>query len=203
MSPILSGLGGITVKGYGHFGPVRVTDTGAMFPLQVVTVGPAGASSVSFTNIPNTYSHLQLRYIGRTSRAVNNDGLIVKFNSSNSGYNYLGGHVLFGNGSSASSIAGWIGSSTAGGAIGQIPGANNASNIFGAAVVDILDYTNTNKHKTVRTLHGYDANGSGEVHLMSFSWDNTSAITSMAITVGTGQDFVANTQFALYGVKTA
>ena len=178
-------------------------DTGAMFPLQVVTVGPAGASSVSFTNIPTTYSHLQLRYIARTSRAINNDGLVVKFNSSNSGYNYLGGHVLYGNGSSASSVAGWIGSSTAGGAIGQIPGANLTSNIFGAAVVDILDYANTNKHKTVRTLHGYDANGSGQVHLMSFSWDNTSAITSMAITVGTGQDFVANSQFALYAVKAA
>ena len=171
--------------------------------IATVTVGSGGSSSITFSSIPSTYTHLQLRYIGRTSRAVNNDGLLVKFNSSNSGYNYLGGHVLYGNGSSASSIAGWIGSSTAGGAIGQIPGANNASNIFGAAVVDILDYTNTNKHKTVRTLHGYDANGSGEVHLMSFSWDNTSAITSMDITVGTGQNFVQYTTFALYGIKSA
>jgi hypothetical protein len=38
---------------------------------------------------------------------------------------------------------------------------------------------------------------------MSFSWDNTSAITSMDITVGTGQNFVQYTTFALYGIKSA
>ena len=36
-------------------------DAGAMFPLQVITVGAAGASSISFTNIPATYAHLQVR----------------------------------------------------------------------------------------------------------------------------------------------
>ena len=38
-----------------------VTDTGAMFPLGAVTVGSAGASSITFSSIPSTYTHLQVR----------------------------------------------------------------------------------------------------------------------------------------------
>lgn len=178
-----------------------VTDTGAMFPLQVITVGPAGASSVSFTNIPSTYTHLQIRYIGRLSGSANNQGVYMKFNSSNANYQYLGGHALYGNGSSASAIAGWQGSSTAGGVLSQSPAANAGSNVFGAAVADILDYANTNKTKTVRSLDGYDNNGSGEIHLFSFFWNDTSAISS--INVIPDSSFVANTQIALYGIKGA
>lgn len=170
--------------------------------IATVVAGSSGESTISFTNIPQNYAHLQLRYIGRTSTSVTDDGVTVKFNSSNAGYTYLGGHALYGNGTSALAVAGWIGSSTAGGAIGQVPGANRTSGVFGGAVVDILDYTSTNKHKTVRTLHGYDNNGSGQIHFLSFAWENTSAITSMAINVGAGA-FVQYSHFALYGIRSA
>ena len=170
--------------------------------IATVTVGSGGASTITFSSIPSTYQHLQLRYTARTSRAINNDGLVVKFNGSSANYAYLGGHVLYGNGSSASAVAGWIGSSTAGGAIGQIPGANANSNVHGAGVVDFLDYGSTSKTKTVRTFHGQDNNGSGEVHLMSFFWNDTAAVTSMDINVGTGQAFVQHSTFALYGIRS-
>jgi hypothetical protein len=65
--------------------------------------------------------------------------------------------------------------------------------------MDILDYANTNKFKTTRTLEGYDANGSGNVSLTSGLWQSTSAINSITITaVGTFNQY---SQFALYGVK--
>jgi hypothetical protein len=66
--------------------------------------------------------------------------------------------------------------------------------------MDILDYANTNKFKTTRTLTGSDLNGSGVVSLDSGSWRSTSAITSITFTARAN---LINTysSFALYGIK--
>jgi hypothetical protein len=200
MSPILSGLGGITVKGYGHFGPVRETDTGAMFPLQVITVGPAGASSVSFTNIPNTYTHLQVRAIGRTNRGsgATNDPFKLVFNS-DTGNNY-DQHYLQGDGSSASAFA----SINQGFIAAYLATATSATaSVFGTIILDVLDYANTNKYKTTRALGGFDNNGSGIVALVSGNWRNTNAITSITITPQVGSNWEQYSQIALYGIKGA
>ena len=45
-----------------------------------------------------------------------------------------------------------------------------------ALVADILDYTNTNKYKTIRYIGGYDNNGSGEIQ---FSLPVKTAFTSV------------------------
>lgn len=202
MSPILSGLGGITVKGYGHFGPVRVTDTGAMFPLQVITVGPAGASSVSFTNIPNTYAHLQLRWIGRSNESGSYPDFYAKVNSSTTGSNYWYLHYIQGDGSTANA---GNSNGTAGVYIGRVAGSGASTNVFGAGICDILDYANTNKNKTFRSLTGYDNNGSGDIVLLSGLYISTTAISTLELIPAnnTGKAFQQYTQFALYGVKSA
>jgi hypothetical protein len=46
--------------------------------IAVSTVGSGGASSVSFTSIPGTYSHLQIRYLGRDNRASDSDDLMFR-----------------------------------------------------------------------------------------------------------------------------
>ena len=167
-----------------------------MFPLQVITVGPAGASSVTFTNIPSTYTHLQIRGITQNSAG---QFFEIQFNG-DTGSNYAW-HSLYGTGSSAASAA-----SASQTRIAFLPVATPSSgNIFAAFVWDILDYANTNKYKTARALEGYDANGSGAVDLSSGLWQNTSAITSIKITPATAYGGTINqySQFALYGVKSA
>jgi hypothetical protein len=77
----------------------------------------------------------------------------------------------------------------------------SAANIFGVGVTDILDYTNTNKYKTVRTLSGAEFNGSGAVMLNSYVWNNTSAVNSLRFWAGGVGNWIAGTTFALYGVK--
>lgn len=173
-------------------------DTGAMFPLQVITVGAAGASSVTFTNIPGTYSHLQVRALVRTSHAAVIRNLGVRINS-DSGSNYAN-HVLQGNGSAASASAD---TSITYSYIGIAAGANANSNVFGANVIDILDYANTNKYKTLRNLNGVDNNGDGSVFLKSGLWQSTSAITSLSFSIEGGANITQYSQFALYGVKSA
>ena len=75
------------------------------------------------------------------------------------------------------------------------------ANTFGVAIVDILDYTNTNKYKTHKSLGGYDLNGSGEVPFWSGLWLNTAAITSISIITNTATTFATGAHFALYGIK--
>jgi hypothetical protein len=167
-------------------------DTGAMFPLQVITVGPAGASEVNFTNIPGTYTHLQIRGIAPGS---NDSDVWIRFNS-DTGSNYAA-HRIYGDGSSVSA-----GANTTSTKIDTAARTSGSSSIPAPAVIDILDYANTNKYKTLRSLFGWDNNGSGYIMFSSGLWMNTSAITSIKLfpQVGSFQQYA---QFALYAVKGA
>jgi hypothetical protein len=80
-------------------------------------------------------------------------------------------------------------------------GNSGATNIFAGAVVDILEYANTNINKTVRSLQGMDLNGSGWIYLQSGNWRSTSAVTSITLNRQYGSNFLTNSSFALYGIK--
>lgn len=167
--------------------------------IATTTVGSGGASSISFTSIPSTYTHLQIRGIGRTNRAANGDYAVVKVNSDASTSNYTS-HYLQGNGSTAAS--GPYVNSFAGGLWSRWAAASDGSNIFGAGVMDILDYANTNKYKTFRDLGGLETNTSNsQINFESTVWLSTSAITSITISPGAGTSWDQYTQFALYGIK--
>lgn len=165
------------------------------FSIATTTVGAGGASSVTFSSIPQTYTHLQIRGISRLTNVVANTDVTVRFNSdSASNYSF---HSLYGNGSSVLSVGGANESQ-------MYPmftvGTSVTSNVFAVGVTDILDYTNTNKFKTVRSLSGYDANGSGYVNINSGNWRSTSAVSTITIT-SYSNTFAQYSSFALYGVK--
>ena len=79
--------------------------------------------------------------------------------------------------------------------------ANSGANMFGSGVIDILDYANTNKYKTVRTLSGDDKNGSGYVVFGSGLWQNTNAVSTITLTNHGATNFQQYSSFALYGIK--
>lgn len=167
--------------------------------IATVTVGSGGQSEINFTSISGTYKHLQIRALARTNRANSLDAFRLQFNG-DTGSNYYFGHYLFGTGTSASS-----GNEGVGTAIGvwRIAGDSASASVFGTVVVDLLDYTSTNKNKTVRYLGGMDNNGSGEIYLGSGFWFNSTiaAISSIKIVPNIGTSFNQNTQFALYGIR--
>lgn len=152
------------------------------------------ASSVTFSNIPNTYKHLQIRYIGRTDWATAGADFLYSFNgdTTNSNYAY---HRLGGEGSVAFSQA-----STSSRIVGINNGANAGTSMFAAGIMDILDYASTTKNKTVRNLVGGDRNGSGLVALYSNLYISTSPVTSISLITENG-NWVANSRFSLYGIK--
>jgi hypothetical protein len=173
--------------------------------IQTVNVGSGGTSTVSFTSIPATYTHLQVRCVARGDGAFSDiDSLAVRFNG-DTGNNYAY-HSLTGNGTTASAGSGV---SQPAGILGAEPSNTHTSGIFGGYVVDILDYTNTNKYKTIRALGGVDTNNTGsekgEIRLQSTLWLNTSAINEITFksSGGFNRGFIEYSQFALYGIKGA
>jgi len=185
--PILGILASSTRVAAGDFESIATT-----------TVGAGGSSSITFSSIPSTYTHLQIRVINRISQSVSENGIIVRVNS-DTGSNYAF-HGFTGNGSSAGAF-GYASQTKIEGP--DAPGASATASIFGAQIIDILDYANTNKYKTVRILTGDDLNGSGGIRLISGLWMNTNAITSLEFTVNGGSNFVQYSHFALYGIKSA
>jgi hypothetical protein len=170
-----------------------------MFPLGMVQVGSGGSSTISFTSIPATYKHLQVRWIGRGTFNESSAGQKVNFNS-DTGSNYSG-HLLRGDGASVYADGG--ASATSAAFFGRVAAATATAGMFGAFVMDILDYANTSKYKTLRCIGGSDRNGSGEIRFNSNLWMSTTAISSMTFAVTDGGNYAQYTQFALYGIKGA
>jgi len=163
--------------------------------IQTASIGAGGQSSITFNSIPSTYKHLQVRLLARNGNSGTEYNGTMQFNSdTGSNYSY---HLLVGSGSGTPSAG--AGANQTSILCFQAPGAGSTANIFGAAVIDILDYANTNKFKTVRSLNGYDRNGSGSMFLWSGNWRSTSAVNSMTINLDNG--FVQYSHVALYGIR--
>lgn len=163
--------------------------------IATTVLGSGSTNSVTFSSIPQTYTHLQVRIILQGTTSFNVPFLGATINGDN-GSNYAT-HRLIGDGSSASAAGNTSQSQMI---LPRFPDTATPSytNMFGAMIVDYLDYTNTNKYTTVRALGGYDANGSGQIGINSGVWLNTAAVTSLTFqTLGMAQ----YSSFALYGIK--
>lgn len=159
-------------------------------------------SSVTFNSIPQTYKHLQIR--SYTQNVFNTlPGWDWTFASYNGDTNYTKyrTHILYGNGSSAGAAT--LQSSTYTGGIVLSTSRTYWGSAFSPSVVDILDYSDTNKMTTTRSLCGLDVNSNntyGEVDLVSSVWLDTSAVTSITL-YPTTASLGAGSKIALYGIK--
>jgi len=184
MTPI---LGTIASQISGH---LVAPDLGSFFPIRSYVVPATAQSSITFSSIPATYTHLQVRGIMLNGSAVDN---WMQFNSdTGSNYSY---HQLVGSGTAASSSSVASASKIP---FGYIDGTSSQPSSF---VCDILDYANTNKYKTSRMLWGYETNAAtyADIRIISGNWRNTNAITSITIYPNSG-NFNTYSSFALYGV---
>lgn len=169
--------------------------------IATTTVGAGGSSTITFSSIPSTFAHLQLRYIARSAQVGNASSLILRFNS-DTGSNYWAYHEIFADGSTVNAYNDSTATLTQ---IDQIPAANKTASVFGAGVIDLLEYTSTSKQKTIRFLDGWDANGSGSVVFGSslYKPSTIAAISTITITDAYAQNFAQYSHFALYGIKGA
>jgi hypothetical protein len=161
--------------------------------IATVTVGSGGATSLTFSDIPSGYQHLQLRLtlLANTASGGGAQYGYLRFNS-DSGNNYAW-HNMYGSGSAVFTENG-----TSGNRIQLIY--TDSATYVSAGVVDILDYGSTSKNKTVRRFTGRDFNGSGYIDIGSGLWMSTNAVTSLSVTAATNS-FGQYSTAALYGVK--
>jgi hypothetical protein len=188
--PIVGSFAGASARAYGaSAGSVLLGDFES---IATVTLANSTTTFVDFTSIPQNYTHLQIRGIVKSSI---NSGVDLTFNS-DTGNNYTY-HQLAGNGASAFAEASLNRANCA--AVFFSP-SNSETVGYAGGFVDILDFANTNKFKTVRCLGGFDGNGQGSAYLTSGAWRSTSAVTSLRLSNRSG-NFIQYTSFALYGVK--
>lgn len=165
--------------------------------IERVTVGSGGTSSITFSNIPQTYQHLQVRFVLRNTWGINQrEEVRLRFNS-DTGSNYAR-HGLEGEGSVASAFG--AASQTSMGA-GVLGGDALTASIFSVGIIDVLDYASTSKAKPMRSLTGVDANGSGWLWMRSGLWTSTNAITTITLSSDNGQNLKQYSCASLYGVK--
>lgn len=173
----------------------RFAAGGSYESIATVTVESGGAANVEFTSIPSTYQHLQIRGIVRESTG-GYDQLYVQLNA-DTGNNYSK-HALYGDGSAVTATGNATQNHIS---VAAIPGSNQTSSVFAGGVIDILDYKDTNKYKTIRSLAGVDVNGGGYAWFSSGLWQNTNAVTSIKLYSSSAVNLAQYSSFALYGIK--
>jgi hypothetical protein len=164
--------------------------------IATVTVGSGGAATITFSSIPQTYKHLQIRTLVRY--AGNDGGYGMYYNSDTTAGNYRA-HTVATDGASVytqqmqDAFAVWGMSNN-----------THTTGVYNAVIMDISDYTSTSKNTTSRQLWGFDNNGSGRVGLASMLWVNTAAVTNIRLDAniqGGTSLFAQYSSFALYGIK--
>jgi hypothetical protein len=161
----------------------------------IATATPSGTNTVTFSSIPSTYKHLQIRFIASNSNT--GDVLNLRFNG-DTATNYAQ-KIVESNGAGA-------GIQSSGNATGAITGIyviglNSTASNFSVGVIDVVDYASTTKNKTVRVVSGRDLNGgtAGRSNISSGLWLNTAAVNSLTLYVP--NNYTTGTTFALYGIK--
>jgi hypothetical protein len=156
-----------------------------------IATSTAGGTTTTFSSIPSTYKHLQIRVTGTLASATD---AVIRLNNDTTNTNYGYTHFLYGIGTNPA-----LADATSPSSYPPFldAGFGNGTNVI--QIIDILDYANTNKYKTIRTLYGGDNNGSGRVGINSNLWLNTSVINRVDLT--TRNYSSTGTVIALYGIK--
>ena len=186
MSPI---LGIIASQNY-----PRITNS--YESIATTTVGAGGTASITFSSIPSTYQHLQVRILGKSgyTGGTGPDNFDIRFNSDSTQTNY-NRHLIRGNGSNAAALY-----SNDNVIVACISTSGDNADTYGGVVLDVLDYANTNKFKTTKVLGGVELNTTdGHIVFQSVLWRNTAAINTLY--VAPGNAWAQDTHVALYGIK--
>lgn len=157
--------------------------------IEKITVGAAGASSVTFTSIPQTYTDLVVKASAR-SNSAGAEAMLIEFNNSTSSYS---GRRLSGEGTGVSS-------DTLTNIRAAIDTAADTSSTFSNSYHYIPNYTSSN-YKSVSLDSVMENNATAAVSsLVAGLWSNTAAITSIKLSLSGSGSFVQYSTFYLYGI---
>ena len=177
--------------------------------IATTTVGSGGAASIVFSDIPQTFTDLQIMFSLRSSNTDANTGnydpLLYRLNSTTSGYT---GRVL--DGQNTSAYSGTLTTATSSAATGTwgrctdagVNNANSTANCFSSTTFYIPNYAGST-HKSISVDSAMEQNQAASwLELLALLWSNTAAITSMAFALQ-GGNFLQYSSASLYGIKNS
>lgn len=177
--------------------------------IATVTVSSA-QPTITFNNIPQTYTHLQIRAIVRFDCNGISQLAVCRVNS-DTGSNYIYGNQYssWGNGTGSVGIDGDPTSPIS--YLPYMPHANGNTSgsptyFYSLGIINIRDYSNTNVWTSFDSLSCWNSNNNSEAstRFVAAAWKSTAAVTRLDFYVGNFVDnFMPQTQYALYGIKTA
>ena len=158
-----------------------------------VVVGSGGATDITFSAIPATYTDLVVKLSSRTNRANAVDFLQINFNGSAASFTARG---IEGNGASAASYTDTV-------FIGATSGNSATASTFGNLEIYIPNYAgSSNKSYSADSVS--ETNGTtAYTELVAGLWSNTAAITSIKLLSATANNFLQYSTAYLYGVSNA
>lgn len=164
--------------------------------LEKITVGAAGASSVTFSGIPQTgYTDLVIKYSARSNDTDSTVSLY--FNGVNTGTSYSMRN-LFGTGSSVLSET--FSSQAKMVRAGYKTQSNRTASTFSSSEIYIPNYAGSN-YKSISVDATEENNATGSyMGFVAGLWSNTAAITSITLEHDTATTFAQYSTFYLYGV---
>lgn len=151
----------------------------------------AASAQITFSGIPSSFRDLVVVLNGTpadTAYPVH----ALRFNGdTGNNYAYVG---MTGNGSTASA---GNNNSLAYASLGQAYGIGPATSSNFSTIAHIMDYSATDKRKTVLVRNNVPGTG---VEAQAVRWANTAAITAIEVITSSGAGFAAGTTIGLYGV---
>lgn len=155
----------------------------ATYDLLSSTVLGSATSTVTFSSISGSYRDLVIVFTGGVTART---GQFLVFNGDTTNANYANVYA-YGSGASTFSAA------AADRQIAEVIENSAANN----AIIQILDYSATNKHKTsLIRVNNSTVNGT---EMRVHRWANTAAITSVSL-VASGTTWLSGSTFYLYGI---
>lgn len=160
-------------------------------------VGVGGASTITFSSIPSTYSDIMLVLSLRSDLAVFGSDVLLQFNN-DTGANYSR-TIIYGASGTAASFR--TSSLTANGATGS----TSTANTFASTNCLIPNYANTTNFKQVSSDYVIENNSSTDYRndMLAGLWRSTSAINSIKLTPSPSGSFVQYSTATLYGITKA
>jgi hypothetical protein len=167
---------------------------------KISTVTADGSSSaMEFTGIVGTYEDLIVKVEVRSGRASGaiQDSMLLRFNSVSAGGSYAYQTMY----SDTGAAQGDLSASATYIQAGYVPTTNNTSNVFSNGEIYISDYSDTTHYKAVKSdiVDATDSNA-GYLFLGAGTFLSNSAITSLSLLTGSGQNWVTGSTATLYGV---
>jgi len=176
-----------------------------MKAIQTVSVGAGGASAITFSSIPQTYTDLFIIWSARGARVFQYDSAQIRFNSdTGSNYSYIDMYMP-NNGTTTT------GNQTSRGIADRIyltdviPAANSTASTFSAITIHIPNYTSSaQKVCLIEAAGEANTTSTGDSVRLQLSgyWNNTSAINTISLAAYSA-NMAQYSSATLYGITNS